>query len=260
MGPALRQSAIEIAERHQTCRASAPIDHPQIGDRWTSILASASATVCSGAAGNRDRRHGPADPRAVRVQSLGHATHHDIAIGDDAAQPLAVEHRQATDVVVAHLTGGHSQRSVRTDAPGLDIAYKLCVYGGRGRLKLSAGKPVLPGREQVFRFEENGRAVRDVIARAEETLAGRALLSPVMRGGRRLPEGSVDLQAARRRAQDETARLPEPIRAIRAAQRRYPVAISAALRAYQDDVARDVAVAEGGRGGRHALTDVIASR
>ncbi|MHA1109279.1 MAG: nicotinate phosphoribosyltransferase, partial [Alphaproteobacteria bacterium] len=72
---------------------------------------------------------------------------------------------------------------VSEDAPSLDIAYKLCSYAGRGRLKLAPGKPVLPGRKQVFRIEEAGRAVRDVIARAEENLPGRPLMAPVMRGG-----------------------------------------------------------------------------
>jgi len=132
---------------------------------------------------------------------------------------------------------------VSQDAPGLDIAYKLCAYGGRGRVKLSTGKPVLPGRKQVFRVEANGRAVRDVIARAEETLPGRPLLRPVMRGGCRLPEGTIDLQAARSHAQEEIARLPEHIRAIAPAAQRYPVEISATLRAYQDEVAREVELA-----------------
>jgi nicotinate phosphoribosyltransferase len=136
--------------------------------------------------------------------------------------------------------GVGTSMGVSQDAPGLDIAYKLCAYGGRGRLKLSSGKPVLPGRKQVFRVEQNGRAVRDVIARAEERLPGRPLLRPVMRGGRRLPEGAVDLQAARKHAQEEIARLPEHIRAIRPAERRYPVEISATLRAYQDEVTREV--------------------
>jgi nicotinate phosphoribosyltransferase len=95
----------------------------------------------------------------------------------------------------------------------------------------------------VFRVEANGRAVRDVIARAVETLPGRPLLRPVMRGGCRLPEGTIDLQAARSHAQEEIARLPEHIRAIRPAARRYPVEISATLRAYQDEVAREVELA-----------------
>ncbi len=133
---------------------------------------------------------------------------------------------------------------VSQDAPGLDIAYKLCAYGGRGRLKLSTGKPVLPGRKQVFRVEEDGRAVRDVIARVEETLSGRPLLHPVMRGGRRLPEGTINLHAARRHAQEEIARLPEHIRAIRPAEQRYRVETSDRLRAYQAEVAREVAQAD----------------
>jgi nicotinate phosphoribosyltransferase len=135
---------------------------------------------------------------------------------------------------------------VSEDAPGLDIAYKLCAYGSRGRLKLSTGKPILPGRKQVFRVEENGRAVRDVITRAGEPEVGRPLLRAVMRGGRRLPEGSVDLQAARRRAQDEIARLPDQIRAIRPVERRYPVEVSAALQAYRDQVKGEVEAAESG--------------
>jgi nicotinate phosphoribosyltransferase len=140
--------------------------------------------------------------------------------------------------------GVGTSMGVSQDAPGLDIAYKLCAYGGHGRLKLSTGKPVLPGRKQVFRIEQAGRAVRDVIGRAEESLPGRPLLRPVMRGGRRLPEGTVDLQAARQLAQDETARLPEAIRAIPPAEQRYPVKVSAALRAYQEEVAREVALAD----------------
>ena len=62
-----------------------------------------------------------------------------------------------------------------------------------------------------------------------------------MRGGERLPEGAVDLDAARRHAQEEIARLPERIRAIRPpADPPYPVTVSEALRAYQDEVAREV--------------------
>jgi nicotinate phosphoribosyltransferase len=141
--------------------------------------------------------------------------------------------------------GVGTSMGVSQDAPGLDIAYKLCAYGGRGRLKLSTGKPVLPGRKQVFRVEENGRAVRDVIARAEETLPGRPLLRPAMRGGRRLAEGTIDLNAAREHAQEELARLPEHIRAIRPAQPRYRVEISEALRAYQDEVTREVGLTDG---------------
>jgi nicotinate phosphoribosyltransferase len=138
--------------------------------------------------------------------------------------------------------GVGTSMGVSQDVPGLDMAYKLCAYGGRGRLKLSTGKPVLPGRKQVFRVEENGRAVRDVIARAEESLPGRPLLRPVMRGGDRLPEGTIDLNAARRHAREEIARLPEHIRAILPTERRYSVVASKTLLAYQDKIAREVAL------------------
>jgi nicotinate phosphoribosyltransferase len=68
-----------------------------------------------------------------------------------------------------------------------------------------------------------------------------------MRGGRRLPEASTDLHAARRHAQEEIARLPEHISAIRPAERRYPVEISETLRTYQDEVTREVEQADGGQ-------------
>jgi nicotinate phosphoribosyltransferase len=93
--------------------------------------------------------------------------------------------------------GVGTSMGVSSDVPDLDIAYKLCEYAGKGRLKLSTGKPVLPGRKQVFRLSEHGCDVGDVIARAEERLEGRPLLVPVMRDGERLAAGRIDLAAAR---------------------------------------------------------------
>lgn len=130
---------------------------------------------------------------------------------------------------------------VSSDAPALDIAYKLCEYAGRGRLKLSSGKPVLPGRKQIFRVEEDGQDVRDTIARAGEDLPGRPLLVTVMREGQRLPAGRVDLKTLRRRAQAQIARLPAPIRQITDADPPYPVEVSAALSSFQRKVEQEVA-------------------
>jgi nicotinate phosphoribosyltransferase len=130
---------------------------------------------------------------------------------------------------------------VSDDVPGLDIAYKLASYAGRGRLKLSPGKPILPGRKQVFRIEERGRAVRDVIARFDEELPGRPLLRQVMRGGQRLAPGSRDLEEIRRHARDQIERLPEAIQAIAPARPPYPVEVSQALTAYQAEVTGEVA-------------------
>lgn len=121
--------------------------------------------------------------------------------------------------------------SVAKDAPALDIAYKLAAYAGRGRTKLSAGKRILPGRKQIFRVEEEGRAVRDILARHDEEFPGRALMRQVMAGGRRLPAGATDLAGARTRSRTEISLLPERVQGLERADPPYPVQISAALEA-----------------------------
>jgi nicotinate phosphoribosyltransferase len=128
---------------------------------------------------------------------------------------------------------------VSRDAPGLDIAYKLCAYEGRGRLKLSAGKPILPGRKQVFR-RGPGEGVGDVIARAGEDLPGRPLLQPVMRNGRRLA-AEEPIAVIRDRTRAELAVLPAAMRGLAPACPAYPVEVSPALAAYQQAVTRVVA-------------------
>jgi len=124
---------------------------------------------------------------------------------------------------------------VSADAPSLDVAYKLVSYEGETRVKLSRGKEVLPGQKQVFRIEDNGVAARDVLACFGEALPGRPLLSPVMRGGRRLspPE---PLDRVRARARDEIARLPTALRQLSRAEPPYPVEPSAALLRERDRV------------------------
>src|SRR6266498_2868192 len=84
--------------------------------------------------------------------------------------------------------GVGTEMGVAPDAPMLDIAYKLVEYAGRGRIKLSTGKSLLPGRKQIFRVEPDGVALYDVIARHDEAACGRPLLQRVMRKGTRLPE------------------------------------------------------------------------
>jgi nicotinate phosphoribosyltransferase len=136
-----------------------------------------------------------------------------------------------------------------SDAPVLDMVYKLCAYAGQGRVKLSTGKPVLPGRKQVFRFEKDGRASHDVIARASEQLDGRPLLRPMMRGGRRLPGASVTLDEPRRRAREELSRLPSSLLERGPAEPPYPVRTSDALAKYHAAVAAGISADPG-----HAAT------
>jgi nicotinate phosphoribosyltransferase len=126
--------------------------------------------------------------------------------------------------------GVGTRMGVSRDAPDLELAYKLTAYAGEGRLKTSPGKPVLPGPKQVFRVEEAGCAVRDVVARHDEELPGRPLLDEVMRDGRRLAAGRVSLEQIRGRAASELARLPSGIRALEPANPPYPVEVSEALR------------------------------
>jgi nicotinate phosphoribosyltransferase len=134
--------------------------------------------------------------------------------------------------------GVGTEMGVSRDAPAMDIAYKLVEYAGRARLKLSPGKAILPGRQQIIRIEHDGLAHHDVLARFDEPAAGRPLLVPVMKSGVRLPAGRVSLDEARACAALERDRLPPPIRGIEPARPGYPITISTALAAARDELRR----------------------
>jgi nicotinate phosphoribosyltransferase len=134
--------------------------------------------------------------------------------------------------------GVGTDMGVATDAPALDIAYKLVEYGGRGRVKLSPCKALLPGRKQVFRIARDGVADRDVLARHDEAACGRPLLVPVMKDGARLPAGRVTLDEARAYARRERETLPPRLRALAPAVPPYCVDISAALQEANDALRR----------------------
>jgi nicotinate phosphoribosyltransferase len=115
-----------------------------------------------------------------------------------------------------------------SDVPALDCAYKLEEYAGAARRKRSEGKATWPGRKQVWRwYDERGRFSRDLVSLAAERHEGEPLLRPVMRGGQRLPD-PPDLTAVRARAEDQLARLPEPL--ARLEPYHYPVEIGLPLR------------------------------
>ncbi|MBE0618113.1 MAG: nicotinate phosphoribosyltransferase [Proteobacteria bacterium] len=134
--------------------------------------------------------------------------------------------------------GVGTKMGVSADAPYNDIAYKLVQYGGRPVLKLSAGKKTLAGEKQVFRAAEGGPLTGDTIALRGETLAGEALLQPVMAGGRRTapPECLAVLQE---RCRDECARLPDAHKRLRTPEG-FPVRFSQALRDSQEQVIHQV--------------------
>ncbi len=130
---------------------------------------------------------------------------------------------------------------VSADAPYLDIVYKLTSYAGKGRVKLAASKPVLPGRKQVFRMSDGDFDTGDTIGRADEDLPGRPLLEQVMRGGKKLPMPSRDLAAIRSYAAEQIARLPDAVRDLPEAAPPYPVEVSPKLNAYHQEVIRETA-------------------
>jgi len=136
--------------------------------------------------------------------------------------------------------GVGTRMGVSQDAPALDMAYKITSYAGRGRLKLSAGKRILPGRKQVFRVEEDGLAIRDTLARDGETQAGRPLLRRVMASGKRLRNHVSELTAIRQHAAEEIEKLPPSLGSLAPAEPAYPVMISEPLRRYQQEVIVDV--------------------
>ncbi len=127
---------------------------------------------------------------------------------------------------------------VSQDQPYLDIVYKLAEYAGEGRVKTSPDKPVLPGRKQVYRVEDDGNALRDVIAsRDEQGIDGRPLLRKVMEGGRPLPGAYEPLSVTRQRAETEIAALPDRLRSIETPADPYAVEITPTLRRLQQQVA-----------------------
>ncbi|WP_018936493.1 nicotinate phosphoribosyltransferase [Thioalkalivibrio sp. ALJ24] len=136
--------------------------------------------------------------------------------------------------------GVGTSMGISTDVPDLDIAYKLAEYAGEGRLKLSSGKPILPGGKQIFRRRDGAHFSGDTIAREDESLPGEPLLQPVMRDGRRLSGHVRDLDALREHARQQLQSLPPEIRGIEPAAGPYPVSVSDALQAHQAAVTRAI--------------------
>jgi nicotinate phosphoribosyltransferase len=124
--------------------------------------------------------------------------------------------------------------AVSRDAPDLDFAYKLVEYAGRGRMKISSQKMILPGRKQVYRRWRDGLMAGDLIAHHIERHDGESLLAPVMRGGRRVEKNSdKDIEAMRLHARAQLGGLPPAIRGLAKADPGYSVEISARLKADQ---------------------------
>lgn len=116
------------------------------------------------------------------------------------------------------------------DQPYLDSAYKLSGYTGKPRMKLSKEKSNLPGRKQVYRLFDGGRASHDVIATRDEQLDGEPLLAPMMIDGVRTKEGHRSLREIREFAAEAMSAMPERLHSLQKSDPPYEVRLSDALR------------------------------
>lgn len=120
---------------------------------------------------------------------------------------------------------------VSSDAPALDMAYKLQEYAGRPRRKRSTGKQTWPGRKQVFRQRNaHGELAGDYIALVDEPAEGEPLLEEVMRDGRRTLH-SPTLSEIREHVRLELSHLPASMKRLEEGDPEYPVRISPRIEA-----------------------------
>ncbi|HXF00432.1 MAG TPA: nicotinate phosphoribosyltransferase [Solirubrobacterales bacterium] len=100
------------------------------------------------------------------------------------------------------------------DSPVVNGVYKLVADkradGWRGVWKLSPEKETVPGPKQVFRRYDGNVMSADVIAQADETIEGEALLVPAMRNGEVVHRES--LEEIRRRSAAQLDAVPERLR------------------------------------------------
>lgn len=141
--------------------------------------------------------------------------------------------------VPADAFGIGTSLDVSSDAPALDMAYKLEEYAGKARRKRSPGKVTWPGAKQVFRERgAAGECLRDRIALSGERQAGEPLLVEVMRGGRRLGSAPT-LASIREHCAAELLALPPAVRELGEGPSPYPVTRSASLEALAAAVDKD---------------------
>jgi nicotinate phosphoribosyltransferase len=122
-----------------------------------------------------------------------------------------------------------TRMNVSSDAPSVDLVYKLVRYDGRDVLKLSEGKETWVGPKAIYRLHDE-----DILALAEEPApkdGAESLLQPVMRDGELL-RPHPPLAALRAHCLAELVNLPDGVQRLNRPEV-HPVRPSAALRARQ---------------------------
>jgi nicotinate phosphoribosyltransferase len=130
--------------------------------------------------------------------------------------------------------GVGTKMGTSADYPYIDVIYKLSETADRNGdfspiMKLSKGKITLPGRKQVFRFEDDkGNYMKDMITLADEDVEGKPLLVKMMEKGKIIRE-LPPLMEIRATAHENLKMFPERYRQIKNSPE-YPVELSQALK------------------------------
>jgi len=130
--------------------------------------------------------------------------------------------------------GVGTKMGVSSDAPYLDMAYKIVKYNNKPVVKLSPGKVSLTSDKQVYRFLSSKNLYdHDVIACREEKMDDAVpLLDPVFTGGKTLYD-SPPLSEIQSQFRENFSRLPKKYKTIDKESPLYPVKISEKLRNLQ---------------------------
>ena len=131
--------------------------------------------------------------------------------------------------------GVGTRMGASTDAPVIDLSYKLVEYAGEPRAKQSPGKANLPGPKQVYRhLDAAGRYAGDTIARRDERLdQGTPLLVRSVSGGQPDADGMALAASARERVMEARGRFPDSLTRLEPGVSDYPVTLSEALAAWR---------------------------
>ncbi|SFU44533.1 nicotinate phosphoribosyltransferase [Halomonas korlensis] len=166
---------------------------------------------------------------------LDDAGHGDIKI---VASSGLDEHKidaLLTDGAPIDAFGVGTEMGAPSDAPVIDLSYKLVEYAGTPRVKHSPNKINLPCRKQLFRrLDDQGRYAGDLIALRDEPIAeGEPLLRPLVRAGRVDETEMAEADRARERVQDALTRLPDELHSLTHGTSDYAVELSPDLKRHQ---------------------------
>ena len=134
--------------------------------------------------------------------------------------------------------GVGTKMGVSADAPYTDIAYKLVKYAGHPVLKLSSGKKTLVDEKQVFRIQDKGLLLKDIIGLRHEKLDGDQLLQEVMNSGQRIHEPE-SLNIIRDRCREELSKLDETCKVLENPAP-FKVELSQGLEALQAEIVHEI--------------------